>query len=313
MTVNSAPAPEQAREIPAYRFFHVRVLRSHRLSPSFVRITLTGDDLAAFAQCGFDQRVKVVLPLPDGTFTPLGDDDSWYGRWRMLPEALRNPIRTYTVRAVRPALRELDIDFVLHGDTSPASRWATYAAPGHRLVVLGPNAECPGPVGGQEWAPPPGADRLLLAGDETAVPAICSIAETLSPAVRARILLEVPQAADALPLDVPPGVRVTWLPRDGARHGDLLIPAVREAVRELAAPEVSPGAETALEDVDVDADILWEVPQPTGPAAGGFYAWLAGEAGAVKLLRRHLVQEAGIDRSSVAFMGYWRLGRTEGD
>src|SRR5688500_13750089 len=104
MTVNSAPAPEQAREIPAYRFFRVQVLRSHRLSPSFVRITLTGDDLAAFAPCGFDQRVKVVLPLPDGTFTPLGDDDAWYGRWRMLPDALRNPIRTYTVRAVRPAV-----------------------------------------------------------------------------------------------------------------------------------------------------------------------------------------------------------------
>ena len=56
-------------------------------------------------------------------------------------------------------------------------------------------------------------------------------------------------------------------------------------------------------------ETLWDVPEV--PGGDGLYAWLAGEAGVVKLLRRHLVQEAGMDRSSVAFMGYWRLGRSE--
>ncbi|GGS95746.1 siderophore-interacting protein [Planobispora rosea] len=302
----------EGEEIPSFRAFHLQVLRTRRLSPSFMRITFTGDDLDSFADNGFDQRVKVILPLADGTFTPIGDDSDWYLRWRALPEALRNPIRTYTVRAVRqeplkPA--ELDIDFVLHGDTSPASRWATYAAPGHRVVVIGPNAAFPGPAGGQEWAPPAGTSRILLAGDETAVPAIASIAESLPADARARVLLEVPEAADALPLSVPPGVEVTWLPREGARHGDLLVPAVREALTGLG---VSGGAQETLEDVDVDAEILWEVPE-AAPRDGGFYAWLAGEAGVVKTLRRHLVQEAGVDRSSVAFMGYWRMGRSEID
>ncbi|MEU8380329.1 siderophore-interacting protein [Streptosporangium sp. NPDC048865] len=316
MTVG-AQTLERAAEVPAYRCHRVEVLRTTRLSPSFLRVTFGGEELSGFADKGFDQRIKVILPLPGGGITPLGDGDDWYQRWRALPEELRNPIRTYTARAVRPGSRELDVDFVLHGETGPASRWATHVSPGDRVVVVGPNAAHPGPVGGQEWAPPAGAAHLLLAGDETAVPAIATIVESLPGSVRATALLEVPEAADALPLDVRPGVNVTWLPREGARHGDLLIPAVRDVLSTLVAPDGTV-AEAPLEDVDVDEEILWEVPEspePSGSSAssngGGLYAWLAGEAGMVKLLRRHLVQEAGIDRSSVAFMGYWRLGRSE--
>ena len=70
-----------------------------------------------------------------------------------------------------------------------------------------------------------------------------------------------------------------------------------------------------VEEVDVDTDILWEVPRTAkGGAAlksARLYAWLAGEAGAIKALRRHLVSERGVDRRAVAFMGYWRLGRAE--
>ncbi|WP_433236591.1 siderophore-interacting protein [Streptosporangium sp. CA-135522] len=312
MTVVSEQAPERAAEIPAYRAFHVRVLRTARLSPSFVRITFGGEELSGFADNGFDQRIKLILPLPGDRFTPLGDGADWYQQWRALPVELRNPIRTYTVRAVRPGQGELDVDFVLHGDTGPASRWAIHAAPGHRIIVVGPNTACPGPTGGQEWAPPARAAHLLLAGDETAVPAISCIAESLPGDVRATVLLEVPRAADALPLNVRPDVRVTWLPREAGRHGDLLIPAVRDALGEITAAggrcPASPESTALLEDVDIDGEILWEVPHAPD---GGLYAWLAGEAGMVKLLRRHLVQEAGIDRSSVAFMGYWRLGRSE--
>ncbi|WP_440083315.1 siderophore-interacting protein [Streptosporangium sp. LJ11] len=319
MTAGSEQTLERAAEVPAYRGHQVEVVRTARLSPNFVRVTFGGEDLAGFADKGFDQRIKVILPLPDGSITPLGDGDDWYQRWRALPDELRNPIRTYTARAVRPELRELDVDFVLHGESGPASRWATRVTPGDRVVVVGPNAACSGPVGGQEWAPPAGASHLLLAGDETAVPAIAAIVESLSGSVRATALLEVPEAADALPLDVRPGVQVVWLPREGARHGDLLIPAVRETLSALTAPggaltgeptsPAGPGAANPLEDVDVDEGILWEVPEAS--KGDGLYAWLAGEAGVVKLLRRHLVQEAGIDRASVAFMGYWRLGRSE--
>jgi NADPH-dependent ferric siderophore reductase len=59
----------------------------------------------------------------------------------------------------------------------------------------------------------------------------------------------------------------------------------------------------------VDREILWEV--PPGPAADDRYAWLAGEAATIRALRRSLVLDLGLDRRSVAFMGYWRLGRAD--
>lgn len=88
------------RERPAYRSFRVQVARVERLTPHFTRITFTADDLIDFGTAGLDQRVKVVLPLPEIGFAAFPDVDDWYAAWRELPEALRNPFRTYTVRAV---------------------------------------------------------------------------------------------------------------------------------------------------------------------------------------------------------------------
>ncbi|GAA5087310.1 NADPH-dependent ferric siderophore reductase [Thermocatellispora tengchongensis] len=308
MSVTS-PQAVQSREEPVYRPFHVEVRRAERLSPSFLRVTFTGE-LDDFADHGLDQRIKLVLPLAgeDPGYGFLDGTPDWFGAWRALADDRRNPLRTYTVRGLRRDPAELDVDFVLHGDSGPATRWANRVTPGDRLVVVGPNARCAGSTRALEWAPPPGADRLLLAGDETAVPAICSIVSALPPGVRGRVLLEVPDPGDALPLAAPAGVEVSWLPRPhGAAHGDLLIPAVAGAVRDLAAPAAP--APVDLEDVDIDTAILWE--SAAGEGGDGFYAWLAGEAGMVKTLRRVLVRDAGVNRSSVAFMGYWRLGRAE--
>lgn len=297
-----------------FRFFDVRVARIEDLSPSFRRFTFTGADLDQFADNGYDQRIKLLLPLPCGYATvPTGD--SWYLEWRELPDELRHPIRTYTARQARNDVFELDVDVVLHGDAGPASRWAGTAAVGDGLVILGPNREHPGPAGGIDFVPPAHADRLLLAGDETAAPAIAGILERLPRDARGEALIEVPVTGDRLPVSAPDGVTVRWLPRDGAAHGSLLVPAVQAACARLL-PGVAPVPED-LEDVDIDAGLLWEVPvdHATGEAlrsSAALYAWLAGEAGAIKTLRRHLVGECGVDRKAVAFMGYWREGRAEG-
>ncbi|WP_041574038.1 SIP domain-containing protein [Cellulomonas gilvus] len=63
-------------------------------------------------------------------------------------------------------------------------------------------------------------------------------------------------------------------------------------------------------------DDVWEVPVDYSTYSAlrdnaPVYAWLAGESGVIRGLRRHLVTELGIDRKSVAFMGYWRQGRSE--
>ena len=90
------------RERPAYRSFRVQVARVERLAPHFTSVTFAGDDLDQFGTAGLDQRVKVVLPLPEIGFAAFPEGDDWYGAWRELPAELRNPFRTYTVRAVRP-------------------------------------------------------------------------------------------------------------------------------------------------------------------------------------------------------------------
>lgn len=301
-------------QIPVYRPFAVRVARLQRLSPSFLRVTFAGADLDEFSTNGYDQRIKVMLPLPGRGIDDCPTDPDWYGAWRQLPADRQMHLRTYTIRALRPQLREVDVDFVLHGATGPASAWAESAAVGDEVVLIGPNARFAGPTGGYEWHPPVNASCLLVAGDETAVPAVCAIVEQLPPGRRAHVLLEVPDAADVLNVAAPAGVRLTWLPRSTgggapAPRGARLTEAVTAAVAELA-DATGPAPVATLEDVDVDSGILWEVPAEATPAgSSGIYAWLAGEAGVVKALRRHLVQTVGIDRRSVAFMGYWREGR----
>ena len=310
-----APTPTD-RPRPAYRPYRAVVAEVRRMSPHFVRVSFHCDDFEHFGTECLDQRIKLLFPLPDGTYSDLGFDDEesqlagdWYARWRALPEHRRNPFRTYTVRAIDPERCRLDVDFVVHGDGGPAARWLLSAAAGDRLVVVGPDARSPHRGVGIDWRPGD-ARELLLAGDETAAPAIASILEALPAGRRARAFIEVPEPDDAIALRAPSHATVTWLPRGDAATGTRLQPAVRDWLAEN--PRIVAGARAAamqrLDEVDVDRDILWETPEASG---GGFYAWIAGESAAVKALRRMLVREHGIDRTRVAFMGYWRLGRAE--
>jgi NADPH-dependent ferric siderophore reductase len=295
------------------RVFFVQVRGLTRLSPSFLRVTFTGDDLDLFADNGFDQRIKLILPLAEYGLAPLPDGPDWYARWRELPDELRNPLRTYTARRVRPELREVDIDVVLHPPhhgAGPVARWAAAVRPGDVAALWGPDVRYDGIQGGREFYPPDGAATVLLAGDETAVPAITGILERMPAHCVGEALLEVPGAADVLPVRAPDGVAVTWLPREGVAHGGRLVPEVRAAAgRLLPVPSAPRAAAERFDDVDVDVDELWEVPEETPATA--VYAWLAGEAATIRTLRRHLVAERGMDRRSVAFMGYWRQGRAE--
>jgi NADPH-dependent ferric siderophore reductase len=308
MTLTTQPAP--ATE--PFRLFRARVRRTRRLSPSFVRITFTGEDLHEFADNGFDQRIKLVLPLPGRGLADLPTGSGWYAEWRQLPEGRRNPVRTYTARAVRPDQREVDVEMVLHGDTGPASRFAAGARPGDEIALLGPDRLFPGRHGGVEFTPPAGhTGPVLVAGDETALPAVAGILERMPEDASGEVVLEVPCAEDVLPLEVPPGFTVTWLVRGHRPHGSGLVAEVQQAVARIhGAPLPGPGHDLAGDGED---DPLWEVPaadaRPVG--AGACYAWLAGEAAAIRQIRRHLVTDLGHDRGSVAFMGYWRSGHSE--
>lgn len=296
---------------PAYRPYAVSVSDVQRLSPHFLRVVFTGVDLEWFGTGGLDQRIKIVFPV-DGAYGDFGQHEAagdWYDRWRALPHEERNPFRTYTVRRIDPAARELWVDFVVHHDAGPAGTWAESARPGDELIIVGPDERSPHSRGGIDWHPG-SARRLLLVGDETAAPAICSILESLDPRCDVDAFIEVPTADDALAPSVSERVRLRWLPRDDAEHGANLIDAVTAWTAQNAdvlARASAPRPQT-LDDIDVDHELLWDSPED---AEGEFYAWMAGEAATIKLLRRLLVSGCGVDRKRVAFMGYWRNGQAE--
>jgi iron complex transport system ATP-binding protein len=330
--------------------FAVQVTAVQQLSPNFRRITFGGYSLRSFGVHGstLDLRVKLMIPslAADGTAVPLPEfrteQAGWYREWLAMDPATRGSMRTYTVRQERldAIYPELDVDFVLHvddaGNGGPAANWALNARPGDTLTLIGPNnraAHCvtAETYSGIEWRPGM-AERVLLAGDETAVPAISAILESLPPYVSGHAILEVPEAGDFQDLCTAADVEITWLARGAAigrshPRGGLLQEAVRAAVPlpgwvGIKFPEHAAGPEP--EDVNVDHEILWETPARMDSAAIGagknpdkpagalpFYAWIAGEAGVTKELRRYLVRDVGIDRKQVAFMGYWRQGKAE--
>ena len=296
----------------------VEVVSVERLSPSFVRVEFGAAALADFGVDGplYDQRVKLVLPDPrTGCLSSATDaDESWATTWLERPAEERGHMRTYTVRDVRGSGVDTTIvvDIVLHpeGDhPGPGSTWAAAAVPGHRLVLVAPRRGFD--FGGIEFAPPPGSELLMVA-DETAVPAVCAVLEQLPPTATGAVFMEVPTPGDVLDVRGPMGVSVTWLVRGAARLGERLHDAV-VAHLGIGAAEADVGED------EVDPD-LWETPtysssgeqiltaRAVGHELDGLYAWIAGESRMVTGLRRHLVNELLVDRSQVAFMGYWRRG-----
>lgn len=294
------------------RFFRARVTAIADLTPSFRRFTFGGDDLADYGDPGFDQRIKIVFPTAELTLDDMPTGEDWYARWRELPEDRRPPFRTYTTRYVRPEAPEVDVDMVAHDVLGPASDWIARAGVGDEVLIYAPTTAHPAVSYGIDFVPPARSEHILLAGDETAAPAIAVILEQLPADARGIVVLELPHPDDAAYLPQHPGFEYRVTGRGARDRHSHLVPAVEDAAALLA--PAGRGAE--VEEIDIDHDILWEVPRTAkGGAAlksAPLYSWLAGEAGAIKALRRHLVAGLGVDRRAIAFMGYWRLGRAEG-
>ncbi|MCF2706136.1 siderophore-interacting protein [Arcanobacterium haemolyticum] len=302
----------QTEETPVeyYRFFRARVQAIADITPSFRRFTFTGPELADFGDPGFDQRIKVVFAELDRLhLMPQGED--WYTTWRELPEEERLPFRTYTTRSVRAEKCEVDIDMVVHDVNGPASAWIHRAQIGDDVLILGPTQAACGVNYGMDFVPPAHVGHLLLVGDETAAPAIARILEEYDREVPTTAILELPVSADRAYLPDRPGCEYIIGTRENCRRHEFLVAQTRETIELLSAP----GITDCVADIDIDNDILWEVPRTArGGAAlssAALYAWLAGEASAVRAIRRYLVQEHGVNRKAVAFMGYWRLGKAE--
>jgi NADPH-dependent ferric siderophore reductase len=241
-----------------------QVIRTERLTPHMQRVVLGGDGLAEFDTRGYtDHYVKLLFPLEGVTYPEPFDLQ------RIREEYPREqwPVtRTYTVRAWDPATRELTLDFVVHGDEGLAGPWAARAQPGDVLRFNGP---------GGAYAPDTSADWHLLAGDESALPAVAAALESLPDGTAAHVFLEVSGPEEEQKFDS--DAQVTWLHRGDRPVGEALV----EAVRALRFPE------------------------------GRLYAFVHGEAGFVKELRRLLRVELSVPREDLSISGYWRLGHNE--
>ena len=199
------------------------------LGPHLRRITVGGPDLIGFLSDGPDQRIKLFLPPPGhavATVPEFDDASRWFPTLRAIPVESRPIIRTYTIRRVRPELGEVDIDFVLHGDEGPASRWASKARPGEVLAFYGPYAD---------YEPTPGTSWQLIAGDSTALPAIGAILESMPAGTPARVFIE---NAEEQAFDTVGEVELTWL-----RPGQSLAEAIRNANLPTGKPYVWIGGE----------------------------------------------------------------------
>jgi NADPH-dependent ferric siderophore reductase len=256
----SSDAPADAAGTPPGRArkprYAVSVRRVARLTPRMVRVTFGGEALEGFIWNGPAAHLKLIFGEPADR--PSGEHSA------------RPVMRTYTPRRFDAATRELVVDFVIHG-TGPASDWAAQAAPGQTLTLAGP---------GRSYAVDPAADWYLLVGDDTAIPAICTILEALPSAAPKRVLLEVADASEEHPLDAPLGnAELTWLRRGGdvVRAGR----ALEAAVRALDPP----------------------------PGSGRVY--VACEAGAMRRIRQHLLHDRALPREHLVTRGYWKLGETD--
>ncbi len=257
-------AERMMAEMSGIRTFLTRVVAVADVHPHLRLITFGGGDLDTFAPLGPDTFLYVLLPPPGRAELTIGRSFTWEAH-RTMPEAERPVGAYYTVRSWRPADAELDMLFVLHGDTGPASAWAGRAAAGDPVALWGPRTS---------YHPPAGTDRWLLVADETGLPGVATILESLPAGTPATVIAEVAGEAEHQDLPESPSFEVTWLHRDGA----------------------DPGTTTLL------ADAVRALPWPDGTP----YVWGGGESRAMTAVRKHVRHERGLPRDAVSLVGYWR-------
>lgn len=232
------------------------------VTPWMSRVTLAGAELEGLRVEQPAASVRVLLPLAAGEL----NIPRWNGNEFLLPNGERPTIRTFTPRRVDSSSGELDVEIVLHGEGA-ASAWATTARPGDPVAVSGP---------GRGYVIDDDAPEFVLAGDETAIPAIGQLLEALPRDTPVHIAIEVAHGDARQPLPEHSHATVQWLDlAPGAPPGDALFDAVRTA-------RIAPDARV----------------------------WVAGEAAAMQRIRRHLFEERNIARTQTAVRGYWKRGRS---
>lgn len=258
------PTTQPTRQTSA-RIRLVQVVHSRPVSANLQRLTLTSPALGDAPHYWPACHVKLLLPKP-GQQQPVLPVFSEHGPvWP--DQALKPDVRTFTVRAYRPEQAEVDIDVAVHGDSSPASRFALHCKRGDYCALSLP--------GGPQPMLTPNLP-FLLAGDMTALPAICAMLEQLPADARGEVFCLVSSHDDIPQLTIPDRVICHWL-IGNYQQTALLINTVKTA----------------------------SLPTPDS------FIWLAGEEQIVLQLRRYLRKQLALQRDQLYAIPYWRAGLDE--
>ena len=255
------------------------VVGTQQLTPHMVRVVLGGSAFDTFVPSNFtDSYVKLVF-VDDAVDVPGLPQPLTLDSFAGLPPDKRPSVRTMTVRHVDVAAREVTVDIVVHGEHGVAGAWAASAQPGQPIYLMGP---------GGAYTPDPAADWHLLAGDETALPAIAAALDALPANAIGKAFIEVAGPEDEIPLAEPESVEVNWVYRGG--RADLV-------------PEERAGDFAPLIEAVTSAEWL----------PGQVHVFIHGEAQAVMHnLRPYIRKERDVQAKwASSISGYWRRGRTE--
>jgi NADPH-dependent ferric siderophore reductase len=249
------------RDPPAFR--RAEVLRATSLTPRLRRVTLAGPELVGMPAAGPAASVRLVLPPVDHDEVVL---PGWTGNLFLNADGTRPHIRTLTPMRIDGTAGEVDVDIVVHDGGGRMSDWGAAVGPGAQAGLAGP---------GREQVLDPSAPHHVLAGDESALPAIVTLLRSTPPTTEVRVLVEVGAPEGRLELPDHPRTTVTWIDQPaGATPGH----ALADAVIALDHPE-------------------------------GTRLFAAGEAAAVQRIRRHLFEVLGWPRPHATVRGYWKHGR----
>ena len=170
------------------------------LTPNMLRVTLQCPSITGVDEGCNGAHCKLLLPqagMSADTFKKIIS---------IRPSELdmeQRPIRrTYTVRYFRPKTKEMDIDFVNHGDDGPASSWARNAQPGSFLGLLGPAS----PKIKEFYA-----DWYLVAADMSALPVAGATIEAMPKNAKGLAIFEITDEADKQKILAPPGIEMHWV------------------------------------------------------------------------------------------------------
>ena len=244
------------------------VRRTERLTPSMTRVVVGGEGLAGFDATDHCDSYVKVVFVHPDAPRPLPRVDH-----RVDVDEVRDSLPPEQAPRMRSyTVRAFDpVALELTLDFVVHGD-AGLAGPWAAAARPGDELLLMGPGGG--YAPDPSVSHHLLAGDASALPAIAVALERMAPQARGQVVVEVPGPDDELPLTGPAGVEVAWVHQGSDRPGVRLVDAVRA--------------------------LPW--------AAGDVQAFVHGEAGAVKELRRYLRLERGMGLDRLSVSGYWRAG-----